>query len=159
MDCSGKGEGLPLTTTFSIGDFRKDFRKILETVLSGREVICINSKLKDGESCSFLKTRLLREILKVYFFSPKIFYDEETKTHNIHLDEFKIYAYADTLQEAVEQIADLAIEYSKDYIERLELFLNVNDRKGQYPYILRISHCTSREEVKQMVLGNSYGNM
>lgn len=159
MDRSGKGEGLPMTNTFSIGDFRNEFRKVLEIALTGREVICINSKLKDSEACSFLKTRLFREILEAYSFAPKIFYDETTKTHNIHLDELKLYAFADTLQEAKEQILDLAMEYSKDYLDRLELFLNVNDRKGQYPYILRISHCANREEVKQMILGDLHGNM
>ena len=153
------GEGLPMATTVSIADFRKDMRKVLETALTGREIICENTKSRDREKCSFIKTKLFQEILKAYIFMPKIFYDKETNTHNIHLDELNLYAYADTLPEAVEQILDLAVDYTKDYIERLELFLNVPDRKEQYPYILRLSHCASREEIKQTLLGNTYGNV
>lgn len=143
-----------MALTVSITDFRNNMRKMMESTLSGREVICVDAKSKDRVECSFIKTKLFRDILEAYSFSPQIFYDEETKTHNIHLDELKLYAYADTLQEALEQIIDLAVEYTKDYINRIELFLNIPDRKSQYPYILRISHCLNRDEIKEMIVGS-----
>lgn len=143
-----------MTITVSIADFRNGMRKMLESALSGREVICVDAKSKDRVECSFIKTKLFRDILAAYSFSPKIFYDEETKTHNFHLDELRLYAYADTLQEAVEQMIDMIIEYVKDYINRLELFLNIPDRKSQYPYVLRLSHCLNRDEIKEMIVGS-----
>lgn len=159
MERSGYKEDLPMITTVSIADFRKDLRKLLDSALTGREIICENTKSRDREKCSFIKTKLLQEILKAYAFKPKVFFDEETKTHNIHLDELRLYAYADTLPEAEEQMVDLAVEYARDYIDRLELFLNVPDRKEHYPYVLRLSHCISRDEVKQVLLREAYGNM
>jgi len=159
MNRSGIKGVLPLTNTVSITDFRNDMRKMLETALTGREIICVDAKSKDRERCSFIKTNLFQEVLEVYTFSHQIFYDEETKTHNIHLDELKLYAYADTVQEAVEQITDLAVEYVKDYINRIELFLNVPDRKGHYPYVLRLSHCQNRDEIQQVLFGNQYGHL
>ncbi|MFZ5596546.1 MAG: hypothetical protein ACOY31_05995 [Bacillota bacterium] len=148
-----------MTTAVSIADFRSNMRKMLEKALSGREIVCINTKSKDRESCSFIKTKLLLDILTAYSFQPRIFYDENTKTHNIHLDELKLYSYSDTLDDAIEQIVDLTIDYVKDYIDRLELFLNVPGRKEQYPYVLRLSHCSGREEVKEMIMDNTHGNV
>ncbi len=149
------GEGLPMNTTISIAEFRKDMRKLLEMALNGREVICFDAKSRDRETCSFIKTGLLQDILKAYSFKPMVFLDDETMTHNIHLDELKLYAYADTVEEATEQIIDLVIDYARDYIDRLGLFLNIPDRKEQYPYVLRISHCQNRDEIERLLFGSN----
>lgn len=140
--------GLPMTTAVTIAEFRKDLRRLIDSALTGREIICMDAKSRDRQTCSLIKTNLLLEMLQAYIFKPKVFYDQETKTHNIHLDELKLYAYADTLEEATEQIIDLAIDYARDYINRLELFLNVPDRKSHYPYVIRLTHCQNTNEVK-----------
>ncbi|MFZ5642545.1 MAG: hypothetical protein ACOY46_03000 [Bacillota bacterium] len=44
-------------------------------------------------------------------------------------------------------------------IDRIELFLNLLDRKKHYPYVLRLSHCSSRDEIKQVIFGAAYGNV
>jgi hypothetical protein len=149
------GEVLPMTTAISIAEFRKDMRKLLEMAISGREVICFDAKSRDRETCSFIKTGLFQDILKAYSFKPVVFLDDETMTYNIHLDELKLYAYAATVEEATEQLVDLVIDYSRDYIDRLGLFLNVSDRKEQYPYVLRISHCRNRDEIKRLLFGSN----
>jgi hypothetical protein len=160
MDRSGSGEDiLPMITTVSIADFRKDLRKLLESAYAGREIICENTKSRDREKCSFIKTNLLQEILRAYSFKPKLFFDGETKTHNIHLDELRLYAYADTPAGAEEQMVDLAVEYARDYMDRLELFLNVPGRKEHYPYVLRLAHCSSREEIKQLLMSEANGDL
>jgi len=146
--------GLPMTTAVTIAEFRKNLRRLMDTALTGREIVCLDAKSKDRQTCSLIKTKLLLDMLKAYSFRPVVLYDKETKTHNIHLDELKLYAYADTLEEAAEQIVDLAIDYAKDYIDRLELFFNVPDRKTHYPYVIRLSHCQDREEVKNLIFGS-----
>lgn len=146
--------GLPMTTAVTIAEFRKDLRRLMDAALTGREIICLDAKSKDRQTCSLIKTNLLLDMLKAYSFHPEVHYDEETKTHNIHLDELKLYAYADTPEEAKEQIIDLAIDYAKDYINRLELFLNVPDRKTHYPCVIRLAHCKDREEVKKLIFGS-----
>lgn len=99
MDHSGFREGLPVIATVSISDFRKDLRRLLDSALTGREIICENTKSRDREKCSFIKTKLLQDILKAYTFTPK----------------------------------------------------------EQYPYVLRLSHCLSRDEVKQVLMREAYG--
>lgn len=143
-----------MTTAVTIAEFRKDLRRLMDIALTGREVVCLDAKSKDKQTCSMIKTRLLLDILNAYSFQPVVYYDNETKTHNIHLGELKLYAYADTLEEATAQIVDLAIDYTKDYIDRLELFLNVPDRKTQYPYVIRLTHCQDREEVIYLIFGS-----
>ncbi len=143
-----------MTTAVTIAEFRKDLRRLIDKALTGREIICLDAKSKDRQTCSLIKTSLLLEMLKAYSFEPKVYYDQETKTHNIHLDELKLYAYADTFEEAAEQIIDLAIDYAQDYIDRLELFLHVPDRKTHYPYVIRLAHCQNREEVKKLIFGS-----
>lgn len=140
-----------MTTAVTIAEFRKDLRRLIDKALTGREIVCMDAKSKDRQTCSLIKTNLLLEMLKAYSFEPKVHFDEETKTYNIHLNELRLYAYADTLEETTEQIIDLAVDYARDYIDRLELFLNVPDRATQYPFILRLAHCQSRDEVKKLL--------
>jgi len=140
-----------MTTAVTIAEFRKDMRRLIDKALTGREIICMDAKSKDRQACSLIKTNLLLEMLKAYSFEPKVHFDEETKTYNIHLDELRLYAYANTLEEATEQIIDLAIDYARDYIDRLELFMNVPDRATQYPYIIRLAHCQNKDEVKKLL--------
>jgi len=146
--------GLPVTTTVTIAEFRKDLRKFIDKALTGREILCMDAKSKDRQTCSLLNTKLLLDMLETFSFEPKIYYDQETKTHNIHLDELRLYAYADTLEETTEQIIDLAFDYTKDFIDRIELFLHVPDRKTHYPYVLRLAHCQDRDEIKKLIFGS-----
>ncbi len=143
-----------MTTAVTIAEFRKDLCRLIDSALTGREIICMDAKSRDRQTCSLIKTNLLLEMLQAYIFKPKVSYDQETKTHNIHLDELKLYAYADTLEEATEQIIDLTIDYARDYINRLELFLNVPDRKSHYPYVIRLAHCQNANEVKKLIFGS-----
>lgn len=80
-------------------------------------------------------------------FKPVLFCDIGTRTHNIHLTELKLYAYADTLEEAIEQITDLVVDHYQAYIDG---FL-IPDRKKQLPYIALLSHGQNREEIKELI--------
>lgn len=82
-----------MTTAVTIAEFRKDLRRLMDIALTGREIVCLDAKSKDRQTCSLIKTKLLLDMLKAYSFQPEVHNDKETKTHNIHLDKLKLYAY------------------------------------------------------------------
>ncbi|KKM09674.1 hypothetical protein SY88_17485 [Clostridiales bacterium PH28_bin88] len=141
-----------MTHVRPINEARRDLSALYDEITTlGREVVVINAKSKNRDSISLVKTALLEEWLGIYGFSPEVFLDEETRTWNVHINELGLYAYADTREEAIEQAIDLVSDYTADYLERLQLFLNIPDRRKHYPYIIRISHCRNRNELQKVL--------
>lgn len=41
--------------------------------------------------------------------------------------------------------------YAHDYLERLPLFLNAPNRRGHFPYMLRVWLCETQEEIASLL--------
>lgn len=143
--------GMSLILTKNIQETRTSFPSVFAEALKSREIICKNAKSINEEKISILSTEILEEILSKYEFCPVINFDKETNTHEIRLDEIGQFAYAETRQKAEDDLLDLVEDYVNDYINRADIFRKFSDYKGHYPYILRIAHCNSREEVRRII--------
>jgi antitoxin YefM len=142
---------MSLINVKSIHETRTTFPTVFAEALKSREIICRNAKSTNEEKISILSTEVLEEILSKYKFCPVVNYDNETNMYEIKLDEIAQFAYAETKQEAEENLLDLVEDYTCDYIERADIFRKFDDYKGHYPYILRIAHCSNREEIRRIV--------
>lgn len=143
----------PMVSIKSISEARARFATLFdEAALKGREVICENARMSSPRRVSIVSTQLLEEWLaNAYRFSPTIERDETTGAWQVFLDEISIYTWADDKDAAVEQAVDLALDYAQDYLDRLDLFLNVADRRRHYPYLLRLAHAASRDEARKIL--------
>lgn len=148
------GEGMwPMVPVTSISEVPMQLASLFDqAALKGREVICEISQASGRRRASIISTQLLEEWLaEGYRFSPKMEYDEPTESWQVFLDEISIYTWADDKATAAEQALDLALDYARDYLDRLDLFLKIPDRRRHYPYLLRLAHATTREEARKVL--------
>ncbi len=146
-------ELMPMVPATSVSEASARFAALFdEAALKGREVICQDSAAASAPRVSMISTQLLDEWLaSAYRFAPKVEYDEATRSWQVFLDEISIYTWAHDKDAAAEQALDLALDYVQDYLDRLEVFLNVPDRRGHYPYLLRLAHAGSRDEARKVL--------
>ncbi len=143
----------PMVPVTSISEVPARFASLFDQVtLKGQEVICESAQMSGPRRASIISTQLLEEWLaEGYRFSPKMEYDEPTKSWQVFLDEISIYTWADDKATAAEQALDLALDYARDYLDRLDLFLEIPYRRRHYPYLLRLAHATARDEARKVL--------
>jgi hypothetical protein len=80
----------------------------------------------------------LNEILSCFQFEPEFLFDEAAKQHEILLHEINIYAYAETKEQAAEDLLDLVEDYVEQYLSDTDKYMKFEKYRRQYPYILRL---------------------
>ena len=140
----------------NINDARATFASIIQEAAKAKEIICQNGRSNNSQKVSIISTNLLDEILSNYSFRPELLYCEETKQNEILLKEINIYAYSETKEQAKEDLLDLVEEYVEQYLSDTEKYMKFENYRKHYPYILRIAHCTGREEIRRLLFD---GNM
>jgi hypothetical protein len=133
-------------------DLRANLSNLIEKVLNnGTEVIAGHAKKNDKKTVSIIATSMLDSILETYKFNPIVTFDEKTGQYLVGLDEIKVYTVADEKEYAVNDLIDLIIDTTEDYFENSDLYTRMPDYKSMYPYFLRIHHCNTRDELREML--------
>jgi hypothetical protein len=135
----------------NINDARAAFAAVIQDATNAKEIICQNGRSNNSEKVSIISTGLLNEILSGYRFHPEYLFDEESEEHQVLLHEISIYSYAETKEEAEEDLLDLVEDYVEQYLVDPGKYLKFEKFKKQYPYILRLAHCTGREEMRKAI--------
>ncbi|WP_157872717.1 hypothetical protein [Desulfoscipio gibsoniae] len=63
------------------------------------------------------------------------------------LDQIDIAVNGPTLDEAIEELIRELKTYAEDYRDNMSLFLNAPNRKGHFPYILRVWLCDNTRKL------------
>ncbi len=103
-----------------------------------------------NEEILLLRRDLQQDILKAYTFEPEVL-SEEDGSITLALEELELVVNAPTLEEAVSEMVKEMTVYAADYKERIQVFLNAPNRRGHFPYILRVWLCDDERKVRSLL--------
>lgn len=136
----------------SISEAKQDFPGIVREATNGYEVIARNVKRPKEGKVSIISTSIFEEILdKAYKFNPVIEEDEENKGFTIFLNELLIHGDGTTVTEALYDLAENVMDYTSDYLKRVDFFRQIDNRKDHYPYLRRIARCESIKQAMEVI--------
>jgi len=107
-------------------------------------------KRRQAEAVLLVRRDLQEDILRAYEFKPEVL-PEEDGSVTLALDELGIAVNAATFEEAVEELIREIKIYAEDYVKRPELFINASNRRGHFPYVLRIWLCNNEQDIKYLL--------
>ena len=102
------------------------------------------------EKAVLLESRTLSGLLDAYRIEGELYRDEDG-SFVASLTTLDIIESGRTEEEAIQAVIDELRVYSREYISRLPVFLNAPNRKGHYPFVLRILLAGSDQEIKAML--------
>jgi hypothetical protein len=137
-----------MLTEINFTNARKTFTDIYDSVWHRYLPVIINRH--QDEEVLLLRRELQQEILKAYRLLPEIL-PEKDGSVTAAINELDIAVNKPTLEEAVNELVKELKIYAQEYIDRLQLFLNAPNRKGHFPYVLRVLLCENDQEVKSLL--------
>jgi predicted RNase H-like HicB family nuclease len=78
----------------------------------------------------------LLAVLESFAFEPKVAVSEGEFV--VRLPELGLIAAGESLDEALDELVELAEAYTEDFLDRLEFFRQT-DRRGQLPWVVRVA--------------------
>jgi len=137
----------------SISATKQEFPSVFRQAIKGFEIITVNKKSNSKETVSIISTKHLEGMIgRAYKFNPVVEADEEGLGYTVALDEVMVFGDGDTLEEAIYDLADNLLEYTILYFEKPDFYMQIENRKGHYPYLRRIAGCTDKDEVLGVIL-------
>ena len=115
------------------------------------EIITGNVKKEKSRTASLIATETLKELLDSYKFNPTITKDKTTGVWEISIDEISAAGFGDTKEKAVEMIVDVVLDLTDDFFEEIDLNMRIENTRRQYPFYLRIKHCSSINELLKVL--------
>lgn len=136
----------------SISDTKQHLPSIIREAASGYEVITRNYKSSNEGSVSIISTDIFEEILdENYKFHPLIEEDKELGGFTISLNELLIHGEGKTLRDAMKDLAENVLDYTDDYLKRVDFYRQIENRKSHYPYLRRLAKCASIQEIMEVI--------
>lgn len=106
---------------------------------------------KNTEACIvILNENLVRLLLQEVIFSTK-FYHEEDGSITLCIDDLELCTNGETEEEAFEELTDNLIDYTRDYMKDPSRYFKAPNRRKHFPYLFKVSLCSNKEEVKQLI--------
>lgn len=137
----------------SISSTKQEFPSVFRQALKGFEIITSNQKSNNEETVSIISTKLFEDIIgNAYKFNPVIEADEDGLGYTVALDEVMVFGDGDTLEAAFYDLTENLIEYAMLYLEKIDFYRQIENRKGHYPYLRKVAKCTNRDEVLEVIL-------
>jgi len=136
----------------SISLAKQDFPNIVRQAAKGHETITRNFKSLNHEKVSIISTDIFEEILdQGYKFNPTIEEDLDGQGYTISIDELLIHGEGSTLISALKDLAENLMDYTEDYLNRVDFFRQIENRKHHYPYLRRIARLTDIDQVMEVI--------
>lgn len=119
--------------TISATDVRKDWSLFIDQVVHGKPGVV---KRNRDYFLSISLEQALR-LLEGYRFKTEIF-TEEDGSITLSLEEIDLVVNGPDLETAKNEMAAELISYSQDYFNDFQLYYNAPNRKGHFPYVLKV---------------------
>jgi antitoxin YefM len=140
--------GMTMLNEIQFTEARNQFSTLYDSVFNTFNPTII--KRKQTEEIALLRVDLLQMVLVKFTLHPEIL-PEKDGSVTLTLDQLELYVNNLTFEAALaDLIQDLKI-YAQDYIARPQLFLQSPNRKGHFPYILRVLLCDSDSEIGSLL--------
>ena len=116
-------------------DVRKHWSEFVDTVAIEQKPKVVSRNNKHP----FLSISLAQvaTLLHAYQFNVTI-EQEEDGTYSVDLDQFDLFANADTVEAAYKELANDLVEYAQEYIENIQTYYAAPNRTNHLPYIMRV---------------------
>lgn len=128
----------------NLTEARKGFSALYNSVFNSLQPAIISRN--SSQEVLMLRADLQKAILSAFALQPEVIHEADGSV-TLLLDHLDLYANADSLEEARQELVRDLKAYAQDYIERAQLFLNAPNRRGHFPYVLRVLLCNSEEEI------------
>ena len=139
---------------FNIRDTKRYYSDLNSTVLKGLELVTfkgINKNTKTEEEVSHIKKQYVDYLMNGLKFNPIIQAGEEIGGYTIALNEIDVYGEGDTLEEAKQNLLDSILQYIDIYIDKIDVFSQVESISKQV-YMLKLIRCDGdRERLKEEI--------
>ncbi|AFV01647.1 hypothetical protein DHBDCA_p618 [Dehalobacter sp. DCA] len=89
-------------------------------------------------------------VLEDYKLNPEII-QEDDDSITLALDSMELYSNNLTLDLAASDLIEDLKLYSKDYMDRSQLFLQSPNRKYHFPYVLKVLLCDNDDEIRKLL--------
>jgi hypothetical protein len=132
---------------YGFTEAKNDFSKVFNMVYNELKPAII--KRKKDQEILMLRKDLLRDYLPSEFKVE--IYREKDGTVTLSMDTLEIAVNAPNMEGAVKELIKELRDYTKEYVERSQLFINSPNRKSHFPYVLRLMLCDSDEEIKALL--------
>ena len=134
-----------------VGDIRLDFASVMMDATNSKEVICQNGKSNNAAMISIISTSIIDDILSVYEFKPEIEYNKEKQIYEGVINQIRVFTYSKTKEQLFEDLIDMIEMQVEDFMENVGSYIKFENQRKMYPFILRLSHCKDRTDIKRMV--------
>jgi predicted RNase H-like HicB family nuclease len=125
----------PVIETIAFSDAKAKLSDLMTAVVHGHCPKAVGRHR--GKEEMFLVGRdELIALLEGFEFNPKVSVSEGEFA--VRLPELGLIAGGPSLDEALEELVELAEAYAEDYFNRLEFFRQT-DRRGQLPWVIRVA--------------------
>lgn len=138
-----------MLTEINFADARQGLTKLFDSVWHGSLPAIINRRR--AEEVLILRRDLQEYILQTYTLKPEVL-PEDDSSITVALNEIDIAVNAPTLDEALNELVKELKIYAEDYRNQLQLFLHAPNRRGHFPYMLRVWLCDSEQEIKSLLV-------
>lgn len=137
-----------MLTGIKFTEARKTFTELFNDVWYQSLPVIINRK--QTEEVLLLRRDLQQYLLHAYTLKPEVL-PENDGSVTVALDMIDIAVNAPILDEAIEELVKELKIYAEDYRDNINLFLNAPNRKGHFPYVLRIWLCDNDREIEEIL--------
>jgi len=135
---------------YNVSDTKKYYCDINAKVLSGMEII--TSKSRSKEKISHIKKGYLDFLLDRLEFTVNEEFDKELNGWTVWTVEVPMYGEGRTREEAIESLIDSLIEFSKIYLDEIEIFSKTESMEKQV-FMLKILRCNGNKKLIAKELG------
>ena len=125
---------------------RANLSEVFDGVIYQVRPVVISRK---REKAVLLESRTLSSLLDTYQIEGELYRDDDG-SFVVSLTTLDIIESGQTEADALQSVIDELRVYSQDYMARLPVFLNAPNRKGHYPFVLRVLLAGSDQEIKDM---------
>ncbi|KAF0194046.1 MAG: hypothetical protein FD169_2092 [Bacillota bacterium] len=139
---------MTMLSELNLTDARKGFSALYDDVYNSFRPTIVTRK--NSEEVLVMRADLQRMVLSHFSLQPQV-YQEDDGSVTLALDELDLFVNATTADQALTELINDMKAYAQDYLERSQLFLHAPNRRGHFPYVLRIMLCENDQEIRMLL--------
>ena len=139
---------MTMLSELNLTDARKGFSALYDDVYNSFRPTIITRK--NSEEVLVMRADLQRMVLSHFSLRPQV-YQENDGSVTLALDELDLFVNATNAEQAITELITDMKAYAQDYFDRSQLFLHAPNRRGHFPYVLRIMLCENDQDIRLLL--------
>lgn len=132
----------------SFSEARSQLSRLFDEVIENLRPVLI--RRKGREEALLLRRDDLEALLDPFTLAAQVVREDDGSV-TIAVDELEWAVNAPTREAAVQQLVNDLHQYAGDYLARAPVFLRAPNRRGHFPYVLRILLAPGDEQIRRML--------